>query len=281
MHQARDSLIRLYFDMGVPYKDIAYILTVNHGTVISVRHIKRILRGMTLSRRRNYSTLSDIVDFILGQLQTSGQLHGYRWMYEKAYLHGLKARKDDVRAILQVLDVQGTEQRRKRRLIRRTYVSKGPNYIWHFDSYDKLKPYGICVNGCVDGFSRKVVWMNVYHNSSDPKLIGGYFMDAVESLGGGPRVVRGDMGTENGHVREMQRFLRRNHEDAMGGELSYLEGRSTANQRIEYWWNFLRRECTDFWICLFRRLGENVYNAGFLDMNLIRFCFLHLVQVRV
>jgi hypothetical protein len=41
-------------------------------------------------------------------------------------------------------------------------------------------------------------------------------MDAVESLGGGPRVVRGDMGTENGHVREMQRVLRRNHEDAMG-----------------------------------------------------------------
>jgi hypothetical protein len=86
-----------------------------------------------LSRRRNYSTLSEIVDFILCQLQTSGQLHGYRWMYEKAYLHGLKAREEDVRAILQVLDVQGTEQRRKRRLIRRTYVSKGPNYIWQFD----------------------------------------------------------------------------------------------------------------------------------------------------
>jgi hypothetical protein len=22
---------------------------------------------------------------------------------------------------------------------------KGPNYIWHIDNYDKLKPFGICI----------------------------------------------------------------------------------------------------------------------------------------
>ena len=222
------------------------------------------------------------MDFIQDQIQKSGKLHGYRWMYNKVMLHGLKCKKEEVRAILRVLDTEGTEQRRKRRLLRRMYTSKGPNYIWHFDSYDKLKPYGICINGCVDGFSRKVIWMNAYHKGSNPRLIGSYFVEAVESLGGCPRAIRGDLGTENGHVRDIQRYLRGDHDDAMAGQLSYLEGPSTANQRIEYWWSFLRRECTDFWMCLFRDLLDaGTFHSGFLDVNLIRFCFLHLIQVLV
>jgi hypothetical protein len=227
-----DALISLYFNMGLLYKDIVNILALQHGMVISLCSVERLLRGMSLSRRKNYSRIVDTVDFIQGQIQTSGKLHGYRWMYNKAMLHGFKCKKEDVRTILRVLDGEGTEQRRKRRLSRRSYTSKGPNYIWHFDSYDKLKTYGICINGCVDGYSRKVVWMNAYHNSSNPKIIGGYFMEAVQSLGGCPRVMRADMGTENGHVRDIQRFLRRNHDDAMAGELSYMGGPSTANQRI-------------------------------------------------
>ena len=30
------------------------------------------------------------------------------------------------------------------------------------DSYDKLKPYGIGINGCIDGFSRHIMWMEAY-----------------------------------------------------------------------------------------------------------------------
>ena len=44
--------------------------------------------------------------------------------------------------------------------------------------------------------------------------------------------------------------------------MSYLEGPSTSNQRIEYFWNFLQRECTDFWICLFRDLEANGHLDG-------------------
>lgn len=31
------------------------------------------------------------------------------------------------------------------------FVKKGPNYTWHLDGYDKLKPYGFCIHGCMDG----------------------------------------------------------------------------------------------------------------------------------
>ena len=106
--------------------------------------------------------------------------------------------------------------------------------IWCLDSYDKLRRYGICINGCVDGFARKVMWMNAYHSASDPMLIGGYYLEVVESLGGCPMLVRGDACTENAHVCDIQRFLRMDHDDSMAGDISFIEGAGTANQRIEY-----------------------------------------------
>uniref|UniRef100_A0AAV2JAX6 Integrase core domain-containing protein n=1 Tax=Knipowitschia caucasica TaxID=637954 RepID=A0AAV2JAX6_KNICA len=199
-------------------------------------------------------------------------------MYAKCRQSGLRVRKEDVRLVLKELDPTGVQARKSRRLRRRNYFPKGKNFIWHFDSYDKLKPYGICVNGCIDGFSRKIIGLNAFTSSSDPKLIGGYYIDAVKRLGGCPRVVRGDLGTENGHVRGFQRFL-----VPTDGTLdSYLEGVSTANQRIEYWWGFLRKECVEFWMSMFLDLRDNGFFDGqFLDKNLLQFSFMGLMQVSV
>ena len=36
--------------------------------------------------------------------------------------------------------------------------TEGSNALWHMDSFDKLKPYGIKMNG----FSHLVVWMEAY-----------------------------------------------------------------------------------------------------------------------
>ncbi|KAF7648178.1 hypothetical protein LDENG_00160510 [Lucifuga dentata] len=58
--------------------------------------------------------------------------------------------------------------------------------MWHVDSYDKLEPFGICVNGSIDGYSRKVLWLNAYHTSSDPKVIAGYLLETVVEVGGCP-----------------------------------------------------------------------------------------------
>ncbi|KAI2647351.1 Tetrathionate reductase subunit B [Labeo rohita] len=199
-------------------------------------------------------------------------------MYAKCREKGLRVRKEDVRMVLKELDSAGVSARRARRLRRRNYFAKGPNFIWHLDSYDKLKPYGVCINGCIDGFSRKIIWLNAYTTSSDPKLIGGYYIEAVKHLGGCPRVVRGDLGTENGYVRDFQRFLHISHADETLD--SYLEGASTANQRIEYWWGVLRKECMEFWISLFADLRDNgFFDGGFLDKSLLQFCCMGLIQI--
>ncbi|OWF42828.1 hypothetical protein KP79_PYT24962 [Mizuhopecten yessoensis] len=136
-----------------------------------------------------------VADFIQSEQRGSGVMHGYRWMYQKMKCQGINARKEEVRLLMSILDSAGTELRRRHKLRRRLYCSKGPNYIWHFDSYDKLRPYGICINGCLDGFSRKVIWLNAYHTISDPRVIGGYYLSALEKLGGCPLIVRSDKGT--------------------------------------------------------------------------------------
>ncbi|KAK2821902.1 hypothetical protein Q5P01_021967 [Channa striata] len=133
---------------------------------------------------------------------------------------------------------------------RHNYFSKGPNFIWHLESYDKLKPYGIRVNGCIDGFSRKIILLNAYTTNSDPKLIGGYYMESVQRLGGCPRVVRGDLGTENGYDRGFQRFL------------------------------LPTQPCVQFWLAFLGDLRENgFFDGGLLDKSLLQFCCLGHIQL--
>ena len=214
------DLITKYFNMGLTYAEIVYCLKENHDISISHRHLKRVLKMLHLDRNKTFSDSADVITFIDRQLQSSGQLHGYRWMQQKCKLSNLRVRREHVRIILKELDAEGTARRKARRLHRRVYFAPGPNYIWHLDCYDKLKPYGFCVSGCIDGFSRNIVWLHLSRNTSDPRFIGYYFMKEVANLGGCPKLVRGDLGTENGHVRDFQRFLQNN-------ESSYLEGTTT------------------------------------------------------
>ena len=200
-------------------------------------------------------------------------------MYAKCKEAGIKAKKEDIRLILKELDPLGVEERRSRCLKRRSYYAKGPNYIWHVDGYDKLKPYGLCISGCIDGFSRKLIWLNVYHTNNNPRVIGGYYLQSVKECGGCPRIVRADFGTENGQIQDFQHFLRQNNTDSLV-QHAYIEGASTLNQRIESWWGFLRKECAQFWMDLFKDLSQRgLYDGSFLDKSIVQFCFTALVQV--
>ena len=75
--------------------------------------------------------------------------------------HGIVVKREAVRVCLAKLDLEGVESRSKRRLRRIAYFSKGPNFIWHIDGHDKLKPFGFCKHGCIDGFSRRLIWLEV------------------------------------------------------------------------------------------------------------------------
>lgn len=67
---------------------------------ISFATLKRKLKMLNLTRRKNFSKLEDVVNFIDQQLQSSSQLHGYRWMHLKCIQNGFVVTQKTVRLIL-------------------------------------------------------------------------------------------------------------------------------------------------------------------------------------
>ena len=113
----RDELITLYFNLGFTQKETLYFLISKHDILLSLRHLRRILKRLSLYRRQ-YSDIVDVAVFIYEKLTTSSQLHGYRWMHSLCAANGLKVSRDRVRLLLQILDPVGVDQRRRHRLQR-------------------------------------------------------------------------------------------------------------------------------------------------------------------
>ncbi|KAB0795826.1 hypothetical protein PPYR_04655 [Photinus pyralis] len=276
-----DEVINFYFTLGFRQMEILSCLYLIHNEIISKRTLQRKLKAMGLYRRKNVSDVITIATFIKRNLETYGQLHGYRWMHLKCLQNGLVVTQQMVRILLQTLDPEGVEIRTRRRLRRRQYRNKGPNFLWHMDCYDKLKPFGICISGCIDGFSRNIIWLRAGNNSNDPRVIASYYIDVVLSIEGCPKTVRADLGTENGVVEQLQLYLRENkwHSEPLCSLPPFLYGTSPANQRIEAWWAILRKQYSQFWINLFHELKDNgQFSGSYLDKSLIQFCFLRLIQ---
>ena len=59
----------------------------------------------------------------------------------------------------------GVKSRRRHRLVRRTYISLGPNHLWHIDGYNKLHLY---VVGCLStetGSVPPTVLLNMFNQA--------------------------------------------------------------------------------------------------------------------
>lgn len=280
---SRNDLIVKYFDLGLKACEILNFITNVHGFKLSLRQLKRILQARGC-RRRDEVNFDEVVRIMECELRGSSSLLGYRAMHQRLTNdHGLVVTRSMVRQILKVLDPEGVQARSRHRLRRRMYYAKGPNYLWHIDGYDKLKPFGFCIHGGIDGYSRRILWLEVASSNNDPKIIAHYYSEYVRLLGGTSCIVRADRGTENVNVAAIQRFFRQLPSDGLdefSGEKSFLYGRSTANQRIEAWWGLLRKSCTDWWIRFFKDLRD----AGLYEddnefhIECLKFCYMDLIQ---
>ena len=151
-------------------------------------------------------------------LYISGENLGYRAMWNRLRSKGVHVPRDYVYGCLKHMDPVGTAERRRRRLRRRMYCSLGPNFCWHFDGYDKLKPFGFPIHGCIDGYSRRVLWLKIGPTNNDPQVVALHFAETLLELKTVPKMVRCDRGTENVHVKRIQIFLRRNGTDNLAGK---------------------------------------------------------------
>lgn len=280
----RSELIEKYFNLGLRASEILAFLSNVHGIRLSLRQLKRILRSSGCRRRNAASDFDNVVQIMEVELRGSSSLLGYRSMHQRLTNdYGLVVPRNVVRQILKILDPEGVQARSRHRLRRRLYSAKGPNFLWHIDGYDKLKPFGFCIHGAIDGYSRRILWLEVASSNNDPEIIAHFYSEYVGLIGGTARIIRSDRGTENVNVAAMQRFFRRSSSDDFGGEKSFMYGRSTANQRIEAWWGLLRKSCTDWWIRYFKDLRDIglYHDDDMIHRECLKFCYMDIIQTEL
>ena len=126
----------------------------------------------------------------------------------------------------------------------------GPHDLWHHDGHHKLIRYGLITHGCVDGFSRAVIYLGMYlyvnvcihltsitdlltttkyftiglANNNKSSVVLKFFKEGVQQYML-PSRVRGDMGGENVRVADYMIHHRGR------GRGSYLTGSSRFNMR--------------------------------------------------
>lgn len=276
--------IQYYFQRGFNYETILSFLEKYHSIELSRRTLFNRLKSYGLSRRGCNVEENQIRQYIIEELDGPGRLSGYRAMWRRLKVkHGLNIPRSLVARLLKEIDPEGSLNRQARRLRRRNYLNPGPNYCWHADGYDKLKPYGFPIHGCIDGFSRRILWLALEKSNNDPKVIGRLFLNTVKRAEGCPVLVRTDRGTENGLMATTQCFLRRYGDDSLSGLKAHRYGSSHSNQRIEGWWAFLRKSWSEWWMGFFKDLvdGGSLDTSNKLQMECLWFCFSGIIQAEL
>ena len=130
------------------------------------------------------------------------------------------------------------------------------------------------IHGCIDGYSRHILWLEVSRSNKDPIIVGKYFIDCIHQLNGAPRAIRADRGVENTIIAGIQRYFH-NFENSL-----FLFGKSTSNQRIEAGCSFFRRRFLQIWMNLFKDMrDEGLYNdSNVFHVECLVFCFYGIIQ---
>ena len=94
--------------------------------------------------------------------------------------YGINVSKESVRKASTKVDAEGVDHRKRRLVKRRIYLTEGPGDVFHIDGNDKLKRWGFAIHGCVDGFSRKIMWLVVATNNNDPLVVANHFLTCIK-----------------------------------------------------------------------------------------------------
>ena len=106
---------------------------------------------------------------------------------------------------------------------RRHYSVPGPLSLWRLDGNHKIIRWGFVIHGCVDGYSRRVMFLRASTNNK-ANTVFTLFTEAVEKFGL-PYRVRGDQGIESVDVA----WFMFSNSLRGPGRGSYIAGKSCHN----------------------------------------------------
>uniref|UniRef100_A0A096LYP4 Integrase catalytic domain-containing protein n=2 Tax=Poecilia TaxID=8080 RepID=A0A096LYP4_POEFO len=252
--------------LGMNWERIAACFGISRRTLY--RHRQQLQIGPI--------TYTEICDELLAGtvreiLQTTPNA-GERYVIGSLRSRNIRIQRWRVRRCLQLLDPIGRAFRRRHTIRRRIYNVQTPNQLWHIDGNHKLVRWRMVFHGCIDGFSRAIIYLQCLDNNRASSVLQ-LFHAGVQSFGL-PRRIRCDHGMEN---TDVARYMIQRRGLNSG---SVITGRSVHNQRIERLWAELNRVVAYH----FSNLFTFMENEGILDSTdeLHLFClhFIYLPRVQ-
>ncbi|XP_066265542.1 uncharacterized protein [Branchiostoma lanceolatum] len=170
---------------------------------------------------------------------------------------GVRVRREDVRVACRSVDPLRTALCHPMFRIKITnhasYDGHHAQHIWHLDGVEKLQMYALYSNSIVDGYSKKVMNVNIMGSKRTYHVFQTFY--EAYKLYGIPEIVRIDKGYEN---KDVKVFLYAYHQRPAA-----IQGQSIRNVPVEKWHQYEERYC----LFTFRDLFKELEQEGYLDKS--------------
>ena len=211
--------------LGFSWEKISRLFGVSQWTIY------RRVQSYGLQNTTQFSLLSDaeLDPLVIDHLNRQGLTTGRTYIAGYLKLLGLRVQRRRVRESLTRVDPVNTALRWGIVVSRRQYSVPWPNSLRHLDGHHSLVRWGLVIHGCIDGFSRRILFLKCSNNNLSQTVLE-LFFKAIEKDGFWPSRIHVDYGVENVLVCDAM-------VEARGeGRESFIAGPSIRNQRIERLW---------------------------------------------
>uniref|UniRef100_A0A7M5WYV8 Integrase core domain-containing protein n=1 Tax=Clytia hemisphaerica TaxID=252671 RepID=A0A7M5WYV8_9CNID len=254
----------------------------------SLSTLDRRMRHFNLWYLDKTTPIEAVKDAVAKELEGPGKLLGYRALNNKLRLyHDIKVPRNLVADVVFDLDPEGVAARnvkKKKRKAKIPFVADGPGWVFSLDGHDKLmgfqnSTFPLAIYGCLDCFSRKLMFIKVWDSNSNPLTIAKFYMEYLVNSKEMPRFLRIDRGTETGDMGTIHTYLIDKHGNFADPTDSVVYGPSTSN-KIERWWRDLHERMELF---IKQQLRGLLHSFDYdptseLDRDCMKFIFIPVVQ---
>ena len=212
--------------MGFTWTKIAQMFGVSRWTLY------RRVREFNLQDMTSFSSMADsqLDEIIREYLREHGSTTGQTYIAGYIRSLGLRIQRRRIRESMARVDPRNTALRWACVVRRRKYSVPWPNSLWHLDGHHSLIRWRMVIHGCIDGFSRRIMFLKCSNNNLSQTVLDLFLHAIYQDNGLWPSRIRVDHGVENVLVCDAIVAARGE------GRASFIAGSSTRNQRIERLW---------------------------------------------